>query len=306
MVVYKPDEKKLIKLYEQAMTDITKELAEAFSVSSVSSQVNKVDQTTLLLQVYDRLNQLNDFAEPELQKLIEQKYKQSLTKFMVETGQAGSITQAEATLQFGLHSMAKVDMLATDTFQDLLRATDNVKESVKAVIQEIAADSLQLGYAKNQGQTQLIKELTEKLSKELLTDRIKAEGFTGIIDKSGRKWSLKDYSDMLVKTKMEQVDSEVNRVEGLANDYDLAVISSHGATDDCSKWEGCIISMNGKTDGYITYEEVKATNECFHPRCQHHLQVFRDISLVHDRILKEHNSKIEANRQTIKEMKEAR
>lgn len=256
------------------------------------------------MQIYARLNELNDFVEPELEDLIEQKYKQSMASFLVETGQASSLKQAEISLQFGSHSIAKVEMMVTDTMKDLLKATDNVKGSIKALVQEIAADTLQLEYMKNSGQYIMAEKLSQNLSAKLLTEKVREQGFVGLIDKSGKQWSIDTYAEMVTRTKLEQVDSEVTRVMGLENGIDLALISSHGATDACANWEGVVVSLNGLTDGFITYSEVKATNECFHPRCQHQLRPVRNLSLVHDRDLQKHNAKIDANRQTVKAMKE--
>lgn len=304
MAVYKPNNRKIVELYEKAIKEITEKLTEAYSVGSLSSSKKIKDQTTVLLQIYARLNELNDLVEPELNDLIEQKYKHAMANFLVETGQASSLKQAEISLQFGSHSIAKVEMMATDTMQDLLKATDNVKGSIKAIVQEIAAETLQLEYAKNSGQYIMAEKLAENLSAELISERVREQGFTGIIDKAGKKWDIDTYAEMVTRTKLEQVDSEVTRIQGLENGIDLAVISSHGATDACANWEGVVISLNGLTEGFITYSEVKATNECFHPRCQHQLRPLRNLSLVHDRDLQKHHAKIDANRQTVKAMKE--
>lgn len=297
---------KIIKLYEVVIAEITTELTDMYAVGSVASQEEKEDQTALLLFIFNKLNELNSMVEPELAKMVKEKYQQSLAKFMVEIGEASSIAKAEINIQFGLHSAAKVDLMTAESFDDLLKATDNVKHNIKKLIQEISAESVKLDYANNRGQQKIADELAKKLTKELLTERIKAEGFTGIIDKSGKKWSIDTYAEMVTKTKLAEVDAELVRTEALTAGIDLAVISSHGATDDCSKWENTVISLHGYTDGFVTYEEVKATNECFHPRCQHHLQAVRDLSLVHDKVLENHYSKLEANQQTVNKMKEAR
>ena len=50
---------------------------------------------------------------------------------------------------------------------------------------------------------------------------------------------------------------------------DLAIIPSKGAKDHCKNFEGMIISLTGLTKNYPTYDQLKATNLVFHPRCKH-------------------------------------
>jgi hypothetical protein len=91
------------------------------------------------------------------------------------------------------------------------------------------------------------------------------------VDKRGYKWDAKDYYKMLFHTVINQSNNQVFMDVMEANGRDLVKISSHGAKDACSRWEGRIISLSGATEGYPTYSEVRATKECFHPRCRHFL-----------------------------------
>lgn len=147
----------------------------------------------------------------------------------------------------------------------------------------------------------LLNKLVEELSAEGLSKWITEEGFVGIIDSNGKKWNLQTYIDTVVQSRLTDADIEAGRVEGLQRGVDLAVISQHGAKDECAKWEGCIVSMNGMTEGFPLYADIKATNECFHPRCGHHLQPVRNIGLIHETTIKQSEKKMKENWQTLKQ-----
>jgi len=93
---------------------------------------------------------------------------------------------------------------------------------------------------------------------------------------------------MVVRTKQQQAHVEGVRVESVERGVDLAVISSHGATDPCRNYEGLVISMNGETPGYKTYKELRQSGKIFHTNCKHHISPIRDIKLLPESLRKKH------------------
>lgn len=98
------------------------------------------------------------------------------------------------------------------------------------------------------------------------------EGLSALTDRSGRNWSLDRYSEMLIRTKAVEARNTgmMNRI--VENDYDLVQVSSHGATDQCGKWEGEILSVTGRTKGYKTVQQAR-DDGLFHPNCKHAINV---------------------------------
>ena len=94
------------------------------------------------------------------------------------------------------------------------------------------------------------------------------------------------YPEMVVRTKLQQAHVEGVRVESVERGVDLAVICSHGATDPCRNYEGLVISMNGETPGYKTYQELRQSGKIFHPNCKHHISPIRDIKLLPESLRK--------------------
>lgn len=92
-------------------------------------------------------------------------------------------------------------------------------------------------------------------------------------DSSGRTWDTKTYMQMNVRTNTMRVYNDC-LVDDIARETgsDLARISTGGDQDcDCAAWEGCIISISGRTKGLPTYDDARAGG-CFHPNCTHTLE----------------------------------
>ena len=296
-----PSASRINKLYEEAIEEILDYLV----IELANPEIDYGKQQQVIERVDKIIETLKMNMETEVRTEITKIYSEvsnQLYKQMESEGVKPVASFNPLGKPVYLLDEGKINQLIADTMTDLAAATDKTQMFVKQIIRGVFSEGMGKSALTGLGTEQIVSELTSKLMDKGLSKKALTEGFIGLVDKTGRKWNLKDYVDVVVKTKLMDADNEANRSAGLINDYDLAVISSHGATDDCSKWEGCIISMNGLTEGYITYSEVKATNECFHPRCQHHLQPVRDVSLIHQSVIRKHNSKMKDNRETVKNL----
>lgn len=93
-------------------------------------------------------------------------------------------------------------------------------------------------------------------------------------DSAGRVWDTKTYIQMNVRTNTMRVYNDV-LADTVARETggDLMRISTGGDPDCdcCAAWEGCIVSLAGKTKGLPTYEDARSGG-CFHPNCTHTLE----------------------------------
>ena len=93
-------------------------------------------------------------------------------------------------------------------------------------------------------------------------------------DAGGREWDTKTYMMMNTRTNAMRLYNDL-LVENIARatGSDLVRVSRNGDPhcDGCGSWEGIIISVSGKTEGFPTYDEAKAAG-CFHPNCVHTLE----------------------------------
>lgn len=114
---------------------------------------------------------------------------------------------------------------------------------------------------------------TRKMIAGGIRERLETEGLSGLIDKSGRKWQLDTYANMLTRTKSVESRNLGLQNRMLREGYDLVQVSNHRtAHKACAKWEGKVLSLTGKTPGYPTVTEARASG-LFHPNCQHAMNV---------------------------------
>ena len=98
-------------------------------------------------------------------------------------------------------------------------------------------------------------------------------------DASGREWNTATYFQMNVRTNTMRVYNDC-LVDNVARETgsDLMRISTGGDPDcECFAWEGCIISVSGKTPGFPTYEDAR-NGGCFHPNCTHTLEYVDEVA----------------------------
>lgn len=108
-----------------------------------------------------------------------------------------------------------------------------------------------------------------KQSAKAMRERLAEKGITGFVDKAGRQWSMKTYTEMAVHDCTMNSFREGTRLRLLEHGYDLVVFSSHsGACPKCTPWEGVTVSLTGQTKGYPTLAEARGAG-MLHARCRH-------------------------------------
>ena len=194
----------------------------------------------------------------------------------------------------------RLQTMIDQTQEDLLKATHNTKNNVKQLVRKVV--SKEISNAGKSGrfgkQSAMAKQIEDQLRKQFLDNGIK-DADVAIIDKSNRKWKLRTYSNMVARTKMNNAYIEAIREEALQDGTDLAIISTKPNTyDACKHYEGMIISLNGLTAGYLTYESIKQSKQCFHPNCGHFLRPFSNIDRVPAKLKAIHESKMKNYRES--------
>jgi hypothetical protein len=95
------------------------------------------------------------------------------------------------------------------------------------------------------------------------------------------------YTEMVARTTIQEAHTHgtLNRLS--EQGHDLNIVSRHrGACPLCTPWEGKILSISGKTKGYPTFEEAKASG-LMHPNCRHTVSLYIDL----DKEIEELNAK---------------
>ena len=198
-----------------------------------------------------------------------------------------------SAVEFSTVNNHMIATMVADTMQDLLAVSNHTSVQVKKVIRSTFGDAMRLRAMTGENTANIKKMVAQNISRQGIEKKMLADGFIGIVDKAGRNWKLKTYVDMAVTTKNH--DAYVEGVKVAVKDYDtdVAKIPVRNSKDPCRHYEGMLISMNGDTDGYPSYAQLRGTGMVFHPRCRHSPVPVGDTDMLHDDDIKHHNKQIE-------------
>lgn len=231
------------------------EYGEEVHVESMTTMLNRIDSITRTLR-----NNLRSAVDD----IVETAWRLGYTTAQEELGDYSEITYSD-------NQQEMLEVLKRDTYNDMLVATNYMSESAKKFVRTKTSQIMQLQQANREGQKQLAYALARQLESGKLSKDASKYGFTGIVDRAGRKWRLNTYCEMVVRTKTTQAHIYATAEQAKELGCNLFIISSHNAIDACSKWEGAIITVGEQSDEYPSYEELRDSGDIFHPNCKHHI-----------------------------------
>lgn len=276
---YERDVKEIVRIYKAAINEVIL-ILERLSTYGKSKSISRAEMTAVLVELSALLLEVDKEAEKWVKERIEKSFLNGQAEVLIAIGEAKTIEEALRLVSASMLVNHAKEALIADTFDDLLYANNKMKRETIKMVRAVVAEQMKIKAAEGMGRKTIKKGIIEALTKKEIRERFDVEGNVAIIDKLGRRWKLQTYAEMVARTKLLQAHTEGTRVEALERGVDLAIISSHGATDACRHFEGQIISMNGFTEGFPTYEELRRTNLIFHPNCKHKITPIRDISLL--------------------------
>lgn len=271
---YDRDVARLVLYYKKAFKE------SAVKLYSIKYGIERQQAESLMNQIAFILQQLDDDTKKWCEEVIPKAYKDGQYRAIMSIEEASSLAEAASLASFSMLARDTVEALVNDTYADLLIATKNTETKIKQLVRSVVSDTMRVRAIEQLGRKTQRKDITGRLARQGLSKNLNSEGWVGIVDSAGRRWNLSTYAEMVVRTKLQQAHVEGIRVECLERKVDLAVVSSHGATDSCRYFEGMVISLNGVTPGFPTYAELWATKKVFHPNCQHSVNPVRDLSLL--------------------------
>lgn len=260
--------KKLIMLYILANEDFVNLITDSMSVEYPTDEVHIKSMTSILNEVTSLSNALKNKANPMIESVIKEAYNEGY--------QNSNNILGDNILEQGDSQQSMLNKLVSDTCNDMLIATKYMSESAKRFVRVKTSQVMQLQQAIREGNKSLAYTLARQLEAGKLQKDVNSQAFTGIVDSMGRRWNLKTYSEMVIRTKTQQAYIYGTAEYGHKMGCHLFIISSHNAIDACKKWEGSIITVGETIDGYLSYEELAGSMEIFHPNCRHHITPISD------------------------------
>lgn len=266
----------LEKHYKQALKEVTQLLVKVDPKDTIRHDY----YSSIIRQLTFIINELNKNSREWIETTLTEAMEDSVASSLVTMGLANSLVEAKGLTEFSLIGRNRVEAMIADTFTDILKANSKMEETMKDKVRELQAGVLKQNTALQRGTVTSARDLREAFIKEGFSKSLVEENWKGIVDAGGKRWDLTTYTQMVSRTKLQQVQLEGAKQTALHNDTDLAIISSHGAKDACRHFEGMIVSLTGRTKGFPTLADVRGSNLIFHPNCQHSVHTIGDYDAL--------------------------
>lgn len=286
---YERDLEELETYYTKALNRLVRQLEQVEPTELLKQQIYQ----SQIQQIIHILRDLNGETREWFERILMESFSHSYASSLVTSGFADSLVEAKGSQQFSLMNRNRIESMISDTFTDVLKAHSVMEENMKQLVRDVQAEVLKENVALQRNTATSARDIRARLLREGFSRSLIEEEWKGIVDASGRRWDLTTYSKMAARTKLQQSHVEAQRLQALENDTDLAIISSHGATDACRHFEGMIISLEGRTPGFRTYEELRNSQLIFHPNCGHSVHTIGDVEALPEAVLRK---AIEANK----------
>ena len=283
--VLKAYEREYNRLYKDLLNDLTDNF-------SYGAEPTQGEVTSVIAQLERRIMELNERVSADVRVELQKNYISGHAHHSVVVEQITEKAILQTFAPYSLINHPKAEQLIADTMDDLLFATQHTSKELKKVIRDVFNKHLTLAGLTGENYNELAKVIKKELTRKGFSEKLVKEGFIGIIDRSGRKWNLKTYVEMVISTKMSTAYHEGMKDKAIETGKDLARVSEKGSHTPCKYFEGMIISMTGQTSGYMTYDQLQATGMIFHPNCQHTCYPVGTIELVHPVDMQQHEKKM--------------
>lgn len=166
--------------------------------------------------------------------------------------------------------LAAVNALLSDAYLDFGSGMTGMVRQSEHILNDALKRQVQSKIALGRLDGSDIRKIKNAI-KETLGDK----GVSVLVDRGGRQWSAKAYSEMLARTHLIKANTEATINRAGDWDIDIVEVSSHGTLDDlCLSFEGNIYSLSGKSKNY----PLLTQRPPFHPNCKHTLLMRPDLS----------------------------
>lgn len=262
---------RLVKFYEQAEREILDRINRALL------RGNQIEYLAAMKKNVEAiLQQLREGNRTWCTEAIPRVYSQGLYGADAMLKDAGVAVKAG----FGAIHQQAAQVLAENAYQRFEDVVQVIGRQVNDIYRELALENVRgtvVGYD------------TWKQTARRFREQLAERGVTGFKDRTGRMWNMRTYTEMHARTVCMEAHLQGTANRLVEQGHDLVKVSTHlGACEKCQPWQGKILSITGKTEGYPTLEEAKAAG-LFHPNCRHAYGLFIDL----DREIEELESELD-------------
>lgn len=251
----------LVDFFIRADKEFKDSIVKELTVKYPSDNIQVKSMTDLLSIVTKQSKSLKYITKDKVDMIISRAYKLGTEKANFEL--------KSNEQEYNDKQVQNVKSLSEETYNDIISAIRLMDRSAKHFIRIKTSEVMQLKQAVNNGN----KMLAYSISRGLTESKLKKDAhrnYTAIVDKEERKWNLKTYVEVVIRTKVLQAYNYGTADESKKQGVHLFKISKHPVcVDECKQWEGKIITVGENIEGYHDFFEIAKTKECFHPYCKH-------------------------------------
>ena len=259
------DVKKVVKAYEQALRNVQSELNSLFLTDFERAQIIATEEN-----IRSILADIKQYGSEWSTVAITTAATNGIANTIFALGLTETYEEALTIVKFNKTNRRLVAAAIADTQADLLAMTQNIERQAVLAIRRAVAEAMRNQLAQgNNGTQSLSKEIRKQITQA--TD-------VAIIDSIGRRWKVSNYAEVIARTKMMEAHKEASINEAISEGAYYGVISRHGATDACAKYEGKIVKLVASAPGDFPYISDLSRKEIFHPNCKHTVSPLRDLS----------------------------
>jgi len=188
---------------------------------------------------------------------IPQEYKKGSKQAVDDAGKLGLTFDKTG---FGQVHKEAIQALTEDAYLDFASGIEGVRRAGRGFVSEVVKKKINERIISGQLEGKALDNVKREV-KQLVEDT----GFTALVDRGGKHWTIDSYAEMLVRTHVIKANGEGTKNRLLANQVDLVEISTHStACTICQPYEGKVYSLTGKSEGYDKAPELP-----IHPNCRH-------------------------------------
>jgi hypothetical protein len=181
-----------------------------------------------------------------------------------------SVKLLHSAPEFKPHLLA-VNTLLSDAYLDFGNALTGYVKSSERILNDALKRQIRSAIAIGRLEGDSVRDIAKQV-KTIFEDK----GFTVLVSRNGREWSIDNYAEMLARTHLLKANNDgvINR----AGDYNIDIVefSSHGSDcEECSDLEGELFSISGNSD---EYDALGDNEPPIHPNCKHTLLMRPDLS----------------------------
>jgi hypothetical protein len=250
---------RLVKFYEQAEREI---------LDRINRALLRANKTEYLVEMKRNieaiLQQLREGNRTWCEQAIPRVYSQGLYNADAMLKDTGVSIKAG----FGAIHQQAAQVLAENAFQRFEDVAQVIGRQVNDIYRELALENVRgtvVGYD------------TWKQTARRFREQLAERGVTGFKDRAGKMWNMRTYTEMVARTTTMEAHLQGTANRLVEQGHDLVKVSTHrGACELCQPWQGKILSVTGKTEGYPTLEEAKAAG-LFHVNCRHAYGLYIDL-----------------------------